>query len=107
MKFLITFISIDITVDDSHLTDLLRSISISIRHDTVCATQAMYTACESIGDIESTYERERNYVGSDDQVMHPSRKIRADPTVSLIGPIGDGDDLPFAHNHSRHLVLLR
>lgn len=74
MKFLITFISIDITVDDSHLTDLLRSIS--IRHDIVCAKQATYTACESISDIEATYERERNYVGSDYQVMYPCCKIK-------------------------------
>ena len=74
MKFLITFISIDISVDDSHLTSLLKTAS--IQYDVVCATQPSYKYCESISDIEATYERQRNYVGSDDQVMHPSRKIK-------------------------------
>ena len=74
MKFLITFISIDITVDDSHLTGLLKNAN--IQYDVVCATQATYTPCESISDIEATFERERNYVGSDDQVKHPTRKIK-------------------------------
>lgn len=74
MKFLITFISIDITVDDSHLTDLLKTAS--IQYDVVCTTQSTYTACESISDIETTYERNRNYVGSDDRVIHSTRKIK-------------------------------
>lgn len=74
MKFLITFISIDITVDDAHLTGLLKTAS--VQYDVVCATQASYRYCESISDIEATYERERNHVDSDDKVIHPTRKIK-------------------------------
>lgn len=74
MKFLITFIYIAITVDDAHLTGLLKTAS--IQYDVVCATQPSYKYCDSISDIEATYERERNYVGSDDHLMHPTRKIK-------------------------------
>lgn len=74
MKFLITFITIDITVDDAHLPSLLKTAS--IQYDVVYATEASYKYCESISDIEATYERERNHVDSGDKIIHPTRKIK-------------------------------
>lgn len=74
MKLLISFISTDITLDDSQLTDLLKGIR--IRHDVVCASDHPYPTCDSISDIEAAYERALNYVDSDDSVIHPTRKIK-------------------------------
>lgn len=74
MKFLITFISIDITLDDSQLTDSLKSTR--IRHDVVGTTYDLYATCDSISDIEAAYERAINYVDGHDHVMHPTRKTK-------------------------------
>ena len=74
MKFLISYVSFDTTVNNCFLGD---SLTLSIlRHDIISTTTPAYDDCNSIREIEAAFEGLHNYKDSDDQLSFPQAKIK-------------------------------
>jgi hypothetical protein len=74
MKFLINFVSIDTT--ESNALILCSSAISRIQHEIVNTDSPEYSACESIRDIEVTFETSRNYQSSNDYLERPHSKLK-------------------------------
>lgn len=81
MKFLVSYVSFDITVKSMALGD--SSTLSTIKHEIIDTRAYAYLGCSSIRDIEAAYEGGRNYVESDDEITCPKQKIK----VLMVEPI--------------------
>lgn len=81
MRFLVSYVSFDITVKSLDLGD--SSTMSMIKHEIIDTQAYAYLGCSSIRDIEAAYEGWKNYVESDDEIMCPKRKIK----VLMVEPI--------------------
>lgn len=74
MKFLISFVSFDTGVDDTLLGG--GSTMSGIRHAIANSVTEHFSACESIRDLEATFEAIHKYPASNDHVAQPRRKVK-------------------------------
>lgn len=81
MKYEIWFLIIDTTVDAYSLNDR-RDKSILLVETVSTSDDPLYKHCNSIRELEATFERYRNYRTNDDVVESPHAKfkvLRIDP----------------------------
>lgn len=81
MRFLVSYVSFDITVKSMDLGD--SSTMSMIKHEIIDTRAYAYLGCSSIRDIEAAYEGWRNYAESDDEITSPKQKIK----VLMVEPI--------------------
>ncbi|MBD8617268.1 hypothetical protein IFT69_26565 [Pseudomonas putida] len=74
MKFLISFVIFDTTVDDTLLGG--GSTMSGLRHAIANSVTEHFSPCESIREVEATFEAIHNYSASNDHVAHPRRKVK-------------------------------
>lgn len=74
MKFIISFVTFDTTVDDTRLGH--SSTTSGVHHEIISALAPEYSACESIRDIEVAFEAVRNYTNSNDHLTRPQSKVK-------------------------------
>jgi hypothetical protein len=74
MKFLITFVFVDTTKSNALI--LCNTAISRVQHEIVNTDSPEYSACESIRDIEFTFETSHNYQSSNDYLERPHSKLK-------------------------------